>query len=77
MLKPGAVLNRLDPDDPNVFCTNFLDRYANRPNELENICYAEFATNYRPTNAGRNIEPDDVESYVKSITNIEITSDLQ
>ena len=74
LLKPAAVLNTLDPDDPNVFCTNFLDRYANRPNELENTCYADFATNYRPTNADRDIEPDDIESFVESMINIETTS---
>ena len=28
LLKPAAVVNTLDPDDPNVFCTNFLDKYA-------------------------------------------------
>ena len=53
----------------------FLDRYANRPNELENTCYADFARNYRPTNADRKFKPDDIETYVESITNIEITTD--
>ena len=71
LLKPLAILNTLDPDDPNVFCTNFLDRYANGPDELENTCYADFATNYKPTNADKDIEPDDIESFVESITNIE------
>ena len=75
LLKPLAILNTLDPDDPNVFCTNFLDRYANRPDELENTCYADFATNYKPTNADKDIEPDDIESFVESITNIETASD--
>ena len=45
LLKPLAILNTLDPDDPNVFCTNFLDRYVNQPDKLENTCYADFATN--------------------------------
>ena len=72
MLKPAEILNTLDPDDPNVFYTNFLDRYANQPNELGNSCYADFATNYKSTNAGRNIEADDIESYVESIKNNEI-----
>ena len=71
LLKPLEILNTLDPDDPNIFCTNFLDRYANRPNELEHTCYADFATNYKPTNADKNLEPDDIESYTEPITNIE------
>ena len=42
LLKPLAILNTLDSDDPNVFCTNFFDRYVNRTDELENTCYSDF-----------------------------------
>ena len=76
LLKPLAILNKLDPDDTNIFCTNFLDRYANRPNELETMCYADFATNYKPTNADKELEEDDIEKYTESITGIETSIDL-
>ena len=75
LLKPAAVLNKIDPNDPNVFCTNFLERYANGLNELENTTYADFTTNYRLISADRNTEPDDLESCVEFIANIEITTD--
>ena len=44
LLKPLAILNTLNPDVPNTLCTNFLYRYANRPDELKNTCYAELQT---------------------------------
>ena len=31
--------------------------------------------NYKPANADKDIEPDDMESFVESITNIKTTSD--
>ena len=74
-LKSLAILNALDPDDPNAFCTNYLDRYANWLDELEITCHAVFVANYKPTNAYRNIEPDAIQIYVESITKIETTSD--
>ena len=47
LFKPLAILYSLDPDDPNIFCTNFLDKYANRPDDLMTPFYADFATNYK------------------------------
>ena len=47
LLKPLAILNTVDSDGSNVFCTNFPDIYANHPDELESICYADFATNFK------------------------------
>ena len=41
--------------------TCFLDRYAHRQDDT---CYADFAANYKPTNADESIEHDDVGSYV-------------
>ena len=35
------------------------------------MCYADFATNYKPTNADKDLEPDDIESYTVPMTNIE------
>ena len=71
MLKPAGILDTMDPDDPNIYCTNFLERYANRPNELENLCYADFATNYKPISEEKDIEVDDLENYTSTVTPIE------
>ena len=47
VLKPLQQLEQMDPDDEDVFAINMLDRYANRPETLEEICYASFASNYK------------------------------
>ncbi|CAB4011986.1 Hypothetical predicted protein [Paramuricea clavata] len=36
----------MDDNDEDIFCTSLLDRYASRPNELENMSFAEFAATY-------------------------------
>ena len=50
LFKPFVILDRLDPDDPNVFYTNFIDRYANQPDDS---CSADFAAHYKSTNGYR------------------------
>ncbi|KAK4327750.1 hypothetical protein Pmani_001792 [Petrolisthes manimaculis] len=56
MLRPKRLLQEMDDNDENIFCTSPLDRYASRPNELENMCMAEFvqtlANTY--TNTGKD-----------------------
>ena len=47
VLKTKEQLFGRDDDDPDIFQTNMIDRYAARPNSLENLCLAEFAANYR------------------------------
>ena len=44
--KTCAQLEQLDEDDEDVFATSLIDRYAARPNSLQNICLATFAVNY-------------------------------
>ena len=40
-----SQLQKLD-DDENVYCKNIIDRYAARPQNLEDMTLAEFAANY-------------------------------
>ncbi len=47
VLKPSHVIEGLDDEDSNVFCTNLIDRYQHRPIVLRNLCLAEFAANYQ------------------------------
>ena len=44
--KTCAQLEQLHEDDENVFATSLIDRYAARPNSLQNMCLATFAVNY-------------------------------
>uniref|UniRef100_A0A0L8GT30 OTU domain-containing protein n=1 Tax=Octopus bimaculoides TaxID=37653 RepID=A0A0L8GT30_OCTBM len=46
MLKPQKILQGMDEDDEDIFCTSSLDRYAMRPDVLEDMCFAEFASTY-------------------------------
>ena len=36
----------MDDDDDDLFMTTLIDRYAARPDNLENLCLAQFAANY-------------------------------
>ena len=46
LLLPFTQLQKLEDNDENVYCKNIIDRYAARPEKLEHICLAEFASNY-------------------------------
>ena len=41
-----AQLQKLNDNDENVYCKNIIDRYAARPQILEDMSLAEFAANY-------------------------------
>ena len=52
MPKSGLDLAMKEDDDEDVFMASVHDRYAARPDEMENVCLAEFATQY--TTCGSN-----------------------
>ena len=63
LLLPFTQLQKLDDNDENVYCKNIIDRYAARPEKLEHICLAEFASNYtykRETNNDVTQHEDDI-----------------
>ena len=70
-MKPLEVLEKMDPDDTNVYANNILHRYKNRPDHLENICYADFAANYISEKADVKYETDDIRSYTAQVQDIE------
>jgi biopolymer transport protein ExbD len=45
-LKSAAQLSNKDDDDEDIFETSLIDRYAARPDSLEKICLATFASQY-------------------------------
>ena len=78
VLKPQHQLDQMDPEDEDVFALNMLDRYANRPDNLENMCYASFASNYKQKSVeNANIDDDDtIGSILKSVAGyIELPED--
>ena len=43
MTKPMSAINSLEDDDEDLYQISLIDRYAARPDSLENMCLAEFA----------------------------------
>ena len=62
MLKRQSVLEIMDPDDNDVYASSLLDKYENRPNSLEDMCLADFCSNYVSKKVD-NIESENIESY--------------
>ena len=48
ILKPKVQLDALPDDSTDIFMKGLRERYQNRPDDLENICFAEFASKYKP-----------------------------
>ena len=46
MLKSDEILQKLDPDSKDVFVQGLLDTYVNRPDDMKNVCLADFASLY-------------------------------
>ena len=71
LLKSRAQLAQMEDDDDNVFATRLIERYAVRPNELQNMCLKTFAVIYdvvssSPSleqNEDINIDIDDMQNY--------------
>ena len=64
MLKNPEEIEMMDPDDTNVYKTNMLEKYANRPDRLDDMYYADYATNYITNNAFESpMESEDVLNY--------------
>ena len=58
VLKPQSVLQKMDPDATDIFSNGIIDRYVNRPDSLNNMCYADFAANYVNANIKIELEED-------------------
>ena len=46
LLKPQSVIENMDDDDENIESRGLITRYEERPDSLENVCYADFACWY-------------------------------
>ena len=59
----------MHPEDTNVFANGIIEKYANHPHDLENECYANFATGYVNVNTKDVVEDDDIENYTTPFSN--------
>jgi plasmid maintenance system killer protein len=55
MLKSPTQLEKVEEDSENIYQTSLIDRYAARPDSLEDMSLAEFAANYT-TRSGVELE---------------------
>ena len=55
-LKSKKSLQSLKNDDPDIYLPSIHEKYAKRPNSLENLTLAEFAANYSVTRAFQHEE---------------------
>ena len=51
-----------DEYDSSDFCENIFDKYSKRPTDLENICLAEYATEYENVKTKNNLNDSDTNS---------------
>jgi len=69
MLKSDEILQKLEPDSKDVFVEGLIDTYVNRPDEMKNVCLADFASLYnvskRRTGYTDPMENSDDESTVE------------
>ena len=52
--KPDYLLKKMDPEDDNIKQPNCIDKYANRPKQLIDMCLADFVS---MTDIVQNYEP--------------------
>ena len=80
MLKLLSILERMHPDDTNIFASNIIGKYENRPDTLQSMCLADFASSYVSKKAeDLPIEPDEIKSYnvpVSSIDDVKLNPDI-
>ena len=58
MCKPYSEIVNKDDDDADLFLMSVHDKYSARPDSLESICLAEFATTYRSLGTGSKVDID-------------------
>ena len=56
MLKSKQELQNMDPESTDISLPNIFSRYANRCNNLETICLADFSPEYKSNRRAKNKE---------------------
>ena len=60
VLKSPDVIEQLDEEDINVLQNSLVDRYMHRPQQLRNMCLAEFAATYCTAYYAKNDEINNI-----------------
>ena len=70
ILKSPEILDKTDPEDSNVCAPNIIDIYENRPDYLDDMCLAIFASSYVYEKVDISYESDNEKSYIKPAAEI-------
>ena len=70
VLKPQDVLQKMHPEDKNIFANEIIGKYAYCHDDLENECYADFATGYVNLNTKGIVEDHDIENFTTPFSNL-------
>ena len=71
MLKSLSALEKMHPDDRNVFASNIIDKCENQQDNLHSICFADFGSSYVSKKVDDlPIEPDEIKSCTIPVSNI-------
>jgi len=65
MLKSPVVLQKLSDDSPDITATSILQRYAERPQALAQVCLADFCARYKIVYSKKKkyVDPNDTEDF--------------
>ena len=61
IIKRKSELLKLDPESTDIMATGLIDYYINRPDELNDVCLADFAANYQMTNSSKWYNENEVD----------------
>ena len=67
LLLPFNQLQKLDNDNEDVYCKNFIDQYAARPKHWEDMCLAQFAANYTYNRGNENCIGEDENEFAHEL----------
>ena len=68
-LKSQTLLEKINASDTNIYASGILDRYENRPDDLNDLCLADFASSYISKKAvDITVEFEDLNNYIWSVT---------
>ena len=70
ILKSLVILDKVDPEDTNIYAPNIIGRYKNCPDNLDDMWPADFAASHVYEKTNMNYEPDDEKSFIKPVTDI-------
>jgi hypothetical protein len=62
LLKPKYLIDSMEDENDDIFCTNIVDRYSARPQQLKNMCLAHFAISYKTTTKRKHDNNSDIDS---------------